>query len=106
MMIIGIITSASGLVIGGREVFGDWDKKINPLSIPLMVCLAVVGLILIGVDGYQQFKQEDDNQKTISNQIEAMSCNQLHDALLHNTINRTSHIQRATERYVAGCETK
>ncbi len=94
-----------GIIFGGFLITTTKGFD-NKSYIILGACVSTIGLIFVGLYGISEMQSVEKNEAIIAKQVESMSCTQLHDALLHNAINGTSHIQRATERYVAGCETK
>lgn len=104
LFILGIIISTIGVAIGFYFALREKETKTN--VIPIITAIAGLGLFLMAVDIYQEYNTEQKLEQMISEKIENMSCVELHDALLHNKINGTNHVQRATERYVAGCESK
>lgn len=102
--IAGIVFCIIAMIICTINVFRD---KNWPFAFPTFLVLAGIGISLLLINGLQVGIREQNDEKVAQSQIESMSCSQLHDALLHNTINGTSSdVQRATERYVAGCESK
>jgi len=104
--LLALILMGIGAVFGAIPVMSNNDNiNAKPYQAIMLIFMAIsIAVAVITTN------QMDDERKQMENitkkQIESMSCTQLHDALLHNTINGTEHIQRATERYVAGCETK
>lgn len=77
----------------------------------LLVCLisgSALVIIILQVYAFdpidKKIKELDAEDKAESKAVEIMTCQQLHDGLLHDTIKWSENIQRATERYVAGCE--
>lgn len=81
------------------------DLAIILLCLGSVISVVVIGLHIFLVDPVQQqIKKLQENFTAEQKHVELMSCQELKNGLLHNTIQWSSNIQRASERYIGGCE--
>ena len=74
------------------------------IAVTLCILFYVLTQVYLFIPLKQQLQQFADDHKAEQKQVEAMTCEQLHDGMLHNTIQWSDDVQRASERYVSGCE--